>query len=134
VGNPDVVAVVANDLLRFHRKGFRMGQLLELYKEGHLELVKVADKKSIDVNDLTATMWVMMESLFNEYYAEDISRKQKDSVRHRRSTGITVGAYHLAPYAPKKMVKAASWNGALSVPGCFRMVQNLKELLTNRLR
>src|SRR5258708_10071277 len=102
VGDPDVVAVVANDLSRFHRKGFRMGQLLEICKVGNLELVKAADKKSIDVNDLTATMCVMMESLFNEYYAEDISRKQKDSVRYRRANGIVVGRVPFGTIRPKR--------------------------------
>jgi DNA invertase Pin-like site-specific DNA recombinase len=102
VGDPDVVAVVANDLSRFHRKGFRMGQLLEICKVGNLELVKAADKKSIDVNDLTATMWVMMESLFNEYYAEDISRKQKDSVRYRRANGIVVGSVPFGTIRPRR--------------------------------
>ncbi len=102
VTDPDVVAVVANDLSRFHRKGFRMGQLIEMCKEGSLELVKAADKKSIDVNDVTATMWVMMESLFNEYYAEDISRKQKDSIRYRLANGITVGRIPFGTIRPKR--------------------------------
>jgi DNA invertase Pin-like site-specific DNA recombinase len=47
-------------------------------------------------------MWVMMESLFNEYYAEDISRKQKDSIRYRRSSGITVGRVLFGTIRPKK--------------------------------
>ncbi len=102
VGDPDVVAVAANDLSRFHRKGFRMGQLIEMCKEGNLELVKAGEKKSIDVNDITATMWVMMESLFNEYYAEDISRKQKDSVRYRRANGIVVGRVPFGTTRPKR--------------------------------
>src|SRR5258706_13125735 len=102
VTDKDIVAVVANDLSRFHRKGFRMGQLIELCKEGNLDLVKAADKKSIDVNDITATMWVMMESLFNEYYAEDISRKQKDSVRYRRANGIVVGRVPFGTIRPKR--------------------------------
>lgn len=107
VTDKDVVAVVANDLSRFHRKGFRMGQLLELCKEGNLELVKAADKKSIDVNDITATMWVMMESLFNEYYAEDISRKQKDSVRYRRANGIIVGRVPFGTLRPRRDGKSS---------------------------
>ncbi len=107
VADPDIVAVVANDLSRFHRKGFRMGQLVELCKEGHLELVKAGDKKSIDVNDLTATMWVMMESLFNEYYAEDISRKQRDSVRYRRANGIAVGRVPFGTIRPKRDGKSS---------------------------
>lgn len=106
VTDKDVIAVVANDLSRFHRKGFRMGQLLELCKEGNLELVKAADKKSIDVNDITATMWVMMESLFNEYYAEDISRKQKDSIRYRRANGIIVGRVPFGTIRPKREGKS----------------------------
>jgi hypothetical protein len=54
------------------------------------------------VNDITATMWVMMESLFNEYYAEDISRKQKDSIRYRRANGIVVGRVPFGAIRPKR--------------------------------
>ncbi len=32
-----------------------------------------------------------MEALFAEYYAVDISRKQKDSANYRRHLGITLG-------------------------------------------
>jgi DNA invertase Pin-like site-specific DNA recombinase len=78
LGDPDVVALVGNDLSRFHRKGFRMGQLIELCKDYGVQLVKAAEKKSLDINDVTVTMWIMMEALFNEYYAEDISRKMVD--------------------------------------------------------
>jgi DNA invertase Pin-like site-specific DNA recombinase len=104
--DPDVVAIVGNDLSRFHRKGFRMGQLMEMCKEQGLELVKAADKKSIDVNDITATMWVMMEGLFNEFYAEDISRKQKDSVRFRMSNGIVVGRVPFGTIRPRRNGKS----------------------------
>lgn len=38
-----------------------------------------AEKRNLDINDVTVTMWIMMEALFNEYYAENISRKMIDS-------------------------------------------------------
>jgi DNA invertase Pin-like site-specific DNA recombinase/cell division septum initiation protein DivIVA len=102
IADPDVVALVANDLSRFHRKGFRMGQLVELCKEHNLQLVKAGEKKSLDINDITVTMWIMMEALFNEYYAEDIARKMRDSVRFRRSKGIVVGGVPFGTIRPKK--------------------------------
>jgi hypothetical protein len=44
----------------------------------------------------------MMESLFNEYCAEDISRNQKDSVRYRHLSGITVGRVPFGTIRAKK--------------------------------
>jgi DNA invertase Pin-like site-specific DNA recombinase len=102
LGDPDVVALVANDLSRFHRKGFRMGQLVELCKQYGLQLVKAAEKKSLDINDVTVTMWIMMEALFNEYYAEDIARKMRDSVRFRKEKGIIVGGIPFGTVRPKR--------------------------------
>lgn len=92
IADPDIVALVANDLSRFHRKGFRMGQLMELCRDYKLELVKAADRKSLDINDVMVALWVMMEAIFHEFYAADISRKIKDSAAYRVANGIAVGS------------------------------------------
>lgn len=102
IADPDVVALVANELSRFHRKGFRMGHLLELCKEHELELVKAGEKKSLDINDVTVSMWIMMEALFNEYYAEDIARRQRESARYRKAKGIVVGGIPFGTVRPRK--------------------------------
>lgn len=91
LASPEVVALVANDLSRVHRKGYRVGQLMEICQQYGLELVMAAGGRSFDLSDVSVKMWIMMEALFAEYYAVDISRKQKDSANYRRKLGITLG-------------------------------------------
>jgi DNA invertase Pin-like site-specific DNA recombinase len=91
LGDPDVAALVANDLSRFHRKGYRMGELMETCEAYGLELVSAASNPSLDFKDITGKLLIMLESWFNEFYAADNSRKQIDSVIYRRSIGKTVG-------------------------------------------
>jgi hypothetical protein len=91
LGDPDVVALVANDLSRVHRKGYRVGQLLEFCQQHGVQLAMAANGRRLDLSDLGVKMWIMMEALFAEYYAVDISRKQIDSANYRRKRGITLG-------------------------------------------
>jgi DNA invertase Pin-like site-specific DNA recombinase len=88
---PDIAALVANDLSRLHRKGYRMGQLMEMCEEYGIELVTAANRHSFDFTSITGKMWLMIEAQFNEFYAADIARKQIDNVIYRRSIGKTVG-------------------------------------------
>jgi len=91
LAGPDVVAVVANDFSRLHRKTYRMGELMDFCREHQIEMVKAVSKESINIQDSTVSSWVMLESLFNEMYVSDISRRNKDSARYRRKQGKTSG-------------------------------------------
>ncbi len=45
LGDPDVVAVVANDLSRLHRKGWRVGSLIDFLEQHGVGLVLAAPRK-----------------------------------------------------------------------------------------
>ncbi|MHB8624755.1 MAG: recombinase family protein [Aggregatilineales bacterium] len=91
LGDSDVVAVVANDLSRLHRKGWRVGNLLDMLEKYGIGLVLAAPGRNLDLAGPTGKITTMIMALMDEYYATDISEKQKDSVRHRRAKGVIVG-------------------------------------------
>jgi len=91
LNGPDIVAVVANDFSRVHRKMYRMGELMDFCREHDIELCKAVSKESMNIKDSSVSSWVMLESLFNEMYVTDSSRRNKDVARHRRKLGKTSG-------------------------------------------
>lgn len=91
LADPDVAGIVANDLSRLHRKGWRVGSLIDFIEYYHLSLVLAAPGRNLDLGGATGKITAMIMALMDEYYATDISEKQKDSVRHRQSKGIIVG-------------------------------------------
>src|SRR5687767_7206917 len=48
LGDPDVIALVANDLSRLHRKGWRIGNLLDFVDERGVKLILAAPGKQMD--------------------------------------------------------------------------------------
>jgi DNA invertase Pin-like site-specific DNA recombinase len=87
----DVVALVANDLSRLHRKGWRVGDLLEYLEKHEVALVTAAPGRSVDTATHMGKMYAQMGAFFDEYYCEDIARRAKDSIAHRKRLGKTVG-------------------------------------------
>ncbi len=86
----DVVAIVANDLARLHRKGWRVGDLIDFAEEHGVQLVMAAPGRTIDLSGPLGRMSVMIAALMDEYYAVDISRRAKDSVAHRKRQGKVI--------------------------------------------
>lgn len=92
LGNPDVVALVANDLSRLHRKGWRVGDLIDKLNNYGVALALAAPgRQQIDTSTQQGRMLVQLGAMFDEYYAEDISQRAKDSVIYRKAQGITIG-------------------------------------------
>lgn len=91
LGDPDVIAVVANDLSRLHCKGWRVGSLLDFLEQHHVGLVLAAPGRQLDLSGPTGKISTMIMALMDEYYATDTSQKQKDSVQYRRAKGGIVG-------------------------------------------
>ncbi len=87
----DVVAIVANDLSRLHRKGWRVGQLIEWIEEHHLFLALAAPGRELDLSDPRDRLNASFIAMMDEYYAADIAQRMRDSVAHRRSEGKTMG-------------------------------------------
>src|SRR5579859_4807179 len=82
--DPDVVALVANDTSRLHRKSWRIGDLLDFLQEHQIRLVLAASKQEVDLTGIGGLVFAQLAAIFDEWYAADISRRAKDSVAHRK--------------------------------------------------
>ena len=91
LSDPDVTALVANDLARLHRKGWRVGDLLDRLERYEVTLALCAPGREIDTSTPLGRIFVQFTAMFDEYYAEDISQRAKDSITYRKSQGKTVG-------------------------------------------
>jgi DNA invertase Pin-like site-specific DNA recombinase len=91
LGDPDVIALVANDLARLHRKGWRIGDLLDYVEQRSIRLVLADPRRHIDFSTPYGRMFAQLSAIFDEWYATDISERWKASIAHRKSKGITVG-------------------------------------------
>lgn len=92
LGDPDIIALVANDTSRLHRKSWRIGDLLDFLQEHKIRLVLAASRQEIDLTGISGLIFAQLAAIFDEWYAADISRRQKDSVAHRKSVGKIAGA------------------------------------------
>ncbi len=91
LADPDVVALVANDLSRLHRKGWRVGDLVDYLEKRGLALVLAAPGREVDTSTAMGRMFIQFTAIIDEYYAEDISQRAKDSVSYRKAKGISIG-------------------------------------------
>lgn len=91
LGDDDVVALVANDLARVHRKGWRVGDLIEKMERYQIALVLAAPNREVDTSTPMGRIFIQFAAIFDEYYAEDISQRAKDSIQYRKAKGIGVG-------------------------------------------
>lgn len=92
IGDPDVIALVANDLSRLHRKGWRIGDLIEYLDERGVALALAAPgREMIDTSTAQGRMFLQFGAIIDEYYAEDISQRAKDSIIYRKARGQTIG-------------------------------------------
>lgn len=99
LSDKDVIALVANDLSRLHRKGWRIGNLLDLVDGYGIHLVLAAPNKQIDFSSPQGRAVAQLSAIFDEWYAEDISQRAKDSVSYRKNRGITIG---IPPFGTKR--------------------------------
>jgi DNA invertase Pin-like site-specific DNA recombinase len=99
LGDDDVVALVANDLSRLHRKGWRIGDLLDFVDENDVRLVLAAQDKQVDFSTPLGRLMIQIGALFDEWYAQDIGQRSKDSIRFRKSEGKTIG---IPPFGTKR--------------------------------
>ena len=91
LGDPDVVALVANDLSRLHRKGWRIGDLLDFTDENGVDLVIAAPNKQLDFSTPQGRMVAQFSALMDEWYAIDISQRTTDMIAHRKRQGKSMG-------------------------------------------
>ncbi len=49
LGDPDVAAIVANNLSRLHRKGWRVGSLIDFIEQHNVSLILAAPGRNLDL-------------------------------------------------------------------------------------
>lgn len=91
LSDPDVVALVANDLSRLHRKTWRVGQLMDMLDEYGVHLVLAEPGHEIDTSTPMGRMLITILAMQDEAYANDISIRATASINHRKEQGKTVG-------------------------------------------
>lgn len=91
LGDPDVAALVANDLSRLHRKGWRVGDLIDYVEEHGVRLVLAAPGREIDMSSPMGRMLVQFIAMLDEWYAADISQRAKDSIAYLKGQGKVIG-------------------------------------------
>lgn len=116
LGAPDVVALVANDLARLHRKGWRVGDLIETLEQLDVALVLAAPNREVDTSTPVGKMFVQFSAMIDEYYAEDISQRAKDSVQYRKKRGISIGRPPFGTIRGEKGYLEPSPKGAWLLP------------------
>ncbi len=121
LADPDVAALVANDLSRLHRKGWRVGDLLDFVDEHEVNLVLAAPGKQMDFSTPQGRIIAQLSAIFDEWYAVDISQRSSDSIKHRKRRGITVGLPPFGTVRDNDGYLQLTSEGAWSMPdGTFK--------------
>ncbi len=116
LGDPDVAAIVANDLSRLHRKGWRVGSLIDFIEQHNVGLVLAAPGRNLDLSGAGGKISTMIMALMDEYYATDTSQKQKDSVQYRHTKGVIVGRIPFGTIRKENSLLAPSPDGVWLLP------------------
>ncbi len=134
LGDPDVIAVVANDLSRLHRKGWRVGSLLDFLEQHNVGLVLAAPGRNLDLSGAGGKITTMIMALMDEYYATDVSQKQKDSVQFRQAKGVVVGRIPFGTDRDEKGFLIRSLDGVWLLPdGTFVEGQQTQSVHPNAI-
>ncbi|MBK8032234.1 MAG: recombinase family protein [Chloroflexi bacterium] len=97
--DPDVAALVANDLSRMHRRTWRIGELVDRVEKLGVRLVQAAPGREIDTSTTMGKMMLTVIAMQDEAYANDIAQRAKDSVQYRQKRGISIG---MPPFGTKR--------------------------------
>ena len=91
LGDPDVAAVIAYDLARLHRKGWRIGDLLDQLEQVDVSLVFTRPGYNMDTSTRNGKFMAQIVAMLDEAYAEDVSQRTKAAVAFLRAEGKSVG-------------------------------------------
>lgn len=89
--DPDVVAIVANDLARLHRKAWHVGRTMEELDGYGVRLVLAAPGREVDTSTPHGRMFINMIAMNDEAYAVDVGQRSVDSAAFRKNKGVTIG-------------------------------------------
>lgn len=91
INDPDVTAVVANDLSRLHRNLAGLSNLIDALEKNNVTLVLAASNNDIDVTTLTGQIYAQIRGLMDAFYAKDVAVKSVDNIEYRKGQGKTIG-------------------------------------------
>ena len=83
LGDPDVAALIGNDLSRLHRKGWRIGDLLDFVEQHGIKLILADPSKQIDFSTPHGRMIAQLSAIFDEWYVVDVSIRRKANIAYR---------------------------------------------------
>ena len=89
LADDDVVALVANDLARLHRRGWKIGQLIELLEKHHVALILAAPGRTLDTTTIESRLFIQVTAMFDEWYARDISLRTAEAIASKKKQGKT---------------------------------------------
>ena len=112
----DVDLIIANDLSRIHRRGWRIGQLIHRIQSNSKRLLLAAPGRQIDLSTPMGLMIVQFIAMVDEYYVLDARLRQQDNARRRREKGITTGTPPFGTYRGEGGFLKRTQHGAWYLP------------------
>jgi len=73
-----------------------VGDLVDFLEKRELALALAAPGREVDTSTALGRLFIQFTAIIDEYYAEDISQRAKDSVSYRKARGSVLGCLHLA--------------------------------------
>ncbi len=116
LADPDVVALVAYDLARLHRKGWRIGDLLDQLDHYGVQLVFTRPGYNMDTSTRNGKFMAQIVAMLDEAYAEDVSQRTKAAVAYLRAQGKSVGATPFGTVRNEEGFLKPSDGGAWFIP------------------
>jgi hypothetical protein len=118
-------------LARLHRKGWRVGDLLDFdfIEEHDVRLVLASPSSPVaDLSSIQGRMMMQIAAMFDEWYAADLSQRQKDSIAFRKGRGKVIGIVPPGTMRDKEGFLVPSTRGAWYMPDGSSQRGELDEL------
>lgn len=115
--DPDVAALVAYDLSRLHRKGYRIGALIDECQQIGVAVVMAAPHQQLDFSAPTGKMIAAIIAMMDEMYAEDVSQRVIAATEHRKAQGKSIGRPPFGARRGSDGYLRPSTQGAWMLPG-----------------
>ena len=127
MADPDVAAIVAYDLARLHRKGWRIGDLLDQLEELGVALIFTRPGYNMDTSTRNGKFMAQIVAMLDEAYAEDVSQRTKAAVAVLRAEGKSVGRSPFGTVRTAEGFLAPSTEGAWLLPSTGRFKRGTKD-------
>ena len=127
LGDPDVAVVVAYDLARLHRKGWRIGDLLDQLDHYGVQLVFTRPGYNMDTSTRNGKFMAQIVAMLDEAYAEDVSQRTKAAVAFLKAQGKNVGSPPFGTRRNEEGFLKPSTEGAWFIPETGHFVKGTQD-------